>query len=313
MPPKQARVCVVGSSNMDLTFRTARLPRAGETLAGRAFHLGFGGKGANQAVMAARLGAQVAMVSKIGADFFGERILANFREQGVDVTHISPDDRQFTGVAGIVVDDQANNCILVIPGANLALTPADVRAAANAIETATVLLCQLEIPVETTVEAFRRARACGVRTVLNPAPAADLPAELLRLTDLCIPNETETEQLTGLRATSVSQAGAAARSLLARGAGSVIVTLGQRGALLVDRESVEHFPAPAVQAVDPSGAGDAFIGSMAVFLAEGLALRGALTRANAVAALSVTRDGTQAAFPNREEATAAWRDRINSV
>jgi ribokinase len=307
MATPQPRVCVVGSCNIDLTFRTARLPRPGETLAGRAFLLGFGGKGANQAVMAARLGAAVAMVGKVGRDVFGERALANFRDQGIDTTHVATDEQEATGTAAILVDDAANNCILVVPGANQGLGPADVRAAAAVIEAADVLLCQLEVPVETTLEAFRIARAGGVRTVFNPAPAAELPDELFRLTDLCVPNETEAEQLTGVSVSSVGAATEAGHALRRRGADRVVVTLGERGAVLVDAEGVGHIPAPAVRAVDPSGAGDALIGSLAVFLAEGLPLRAALLRANGVAALSVTRDGTQAAFPTREEAAAFWQ------
>src|SRR5207237_10796204 len=191
------RICVVGSANVDLTFRTPRLPAPGETLAGRSFHLGFGGKGANQAVMAARLGAHVALVGRVGHDLFGEQTARHLRGQGVDTAHLRADARHPTGVASIAVDDRAQNCILVVPGANAGLTPADVRQAADAIRAAAVVLCQLEVPVDAVLEAFRVARGAGVRTVLNPAPALPLPDELLRLTDLCVPNETEAEQLTG--------------------------------------------------------------------------------------------------------------------
>jgi ribokinase len=306
------RVCVVGSSNIDLTFRTARLPRPGETLAGHAFYLGFGGKGSNQAVMAARLGAQVAMVSCVGGDVFGEQILGNYRGQGIDTAHVRTDAGRPTGVASIVVDDAAQNCILIVPGANLSLSPEDVRAAAAAIRSAAVLLCQLEVPVETTGEAFRIARAAGVRTVLNPAPAAALPDELFRLTDLCVPNETEAELLTGRGVTTVAEAEAAARALLGRGPAAVLVTLGERGVLVADGDGGEHVAAEPVRAVDPSGAGDAFIGSLAVFLAEGVPLREAVRRANAAAALSVTRLGTQASFPTRTDVEAFLSRPANS-
>jgi ribokinase len=297
------RICVVGSSNTDLTFRTPRLPRPGETLAGHGFQLGFGGKGANQAVMAARLGARVAVVSKVGRDAFGAQTLENYRREGIDTTHLLIDEARPSGVAAIVVDDDARNCILVVPGANLGLSPDDVRRATPVIRDADVLLCQLEVPLETTLEAFRVARAAGVRTVLNPAPAAPLADELLRLTDLCVPNETELESLTGMAAATVEEAAAAARELARRGRQAVIVTLGSRGALLVDGERVEHIPAVPVAAVDPSGAGDAFIGSVAVFLAGGKELGDAARRANAAAALSVTRPGTQSSFPSRAEAS----------
>lgn len=294
-------ICVVGSTNIDLTFRAARLPKPGETLAGHDFHLGHGGKGSNQAVMAARLGARVAMVGKVGRDAFGEGALRNYREQGIDTTHVLTDPDRPTGVASIVVDDAANNCILVVPGANLGLTPPDVRAAADAIRAARVLLCQLEVPLETVAEALTIARAANVTTILNPAPAVPLPDEVLRLADLCVPNESEIELLTGQTAATVRDAAAAAWELLKRGPRTVIVTLGERGALIADAGSAEHVPAPQVNAVDSSGAGDAFIGALGIFLAEGAALPEAVRRANAVAALSVTRPGTQASFPSRSD------------
>jgi ribokinase len=301
---KQAHLAVVGSSNIDLAFRTARLPKLGETLAGHAVHLGFGGKGANQAVTAARLGARVTMVTKVGADTFGEQIVGNYRAHGIDTTHVLVDAEQASGVASIIVDDAARNCILVVPGANLGLSPKDVQNAADAIREADAVLCQLEVPVEATLEAFRIARRAGVRTFLNPAPAMPLPEELLRLTDMCVPNETEVEQLTGQSAGTVAQAEAAARSLLTRGPGCIIVTLGEHGALCVDGTIVEHFPAVAVRAVDTSGAGDAFLGGLAVFLAEGLPLAEAVRGASKVAALAVTRVGTQSALPTRAEIEA---------
>jgi ribokinase len=299
---QQAQVCVVGSTNIDLTFRTARLPKPGETLAGHGFQLGHGGKGANQAVMAARLGARVTMVGKVGRDVFGEGALSNYREHGIDTTHVLIDAERSTGVASIVVDDAARNCIIVVPGANLGLTPDDVRAAAPAIAGAGVLLCQLEVPLETVAEALRIAKAANVTTMLNPAPAVALPDELLHLADVCVPNENEIELLTGGHtAATVQEAAAAAWELLRRGPHTVIVTLGERGALIADAGSAEHLAAPRVEAVDSSGAGDAFIGALGVFLAEGAPLREAVRRANAVAALSVTRLGTQASFPTRAQ------------
>ncbi len=297
-------ICVVGSSNIDLTFRAARLPKPGETLPGHGFQLGFGGKGANQAVMAARLGAQVRMVSRVGRDVFGEQTLAHFRAEGIDTAHVRADAERPTGVASIVVDDEARNCILVVAGANGALAPDDVRAAAEAVRTADVLLCQLEVPVETTAEALRLARAAGVRTVLNPAPALPLPDEVLALADLCVPNETEVEALTGLPAATLPEAEEAARALLRRGPGTVIVTLGPRGALVVDGQTAQHVPGLQVEAVDTTGAGDAFIGALAVALAEGRPLAEAVRRANVLAALSVKRPGTQTSFPRRDEAEA---------
>jgi ribokinase len=301
MAHSHPRICVVGSANVDLTFRTPRLPRPGETLAGRHFHLGFGGKGANQAVMAARLGGQVAMIARVGRDVFGEQMTANLQREGIDTTHVLVDETRPSGSAAIVVDDNAQNCITVIAGANDALTPADVRAAADPIRTADVLVCQLEVPLNTCVEAFRIARAAGVRTILNPAPAQRLPPELLQLTDLCVPNETEVETITGQSVYHPHEARTAATAL---GVPLLIVTLGSRGAFVVDGVAVEHIPAPEVAAVDPTGAGDAFIGSLAVYWAEGLSVIEAARRASAVAALSVTRHGAQAAFPSRAEVQA---------
>jgi len=302
------RICVIGASNIDLVSMVPRLPRLGETIVGRSFHIGFGGKGANQAVMAARLGARVAMVTKVGRDVFGERMRRNYGEQGIDLAYVQ-DDARFSGVAPIFVDDAAQNFIVIIPGANLGLSPSDARSAAPAIQGADALVGQLEVPAETTLEAFRLAKAKHVQTILNPAPAAAHPDELLRLTDLCVPNETEAETLTGQPVATIGEAGAAARALLARGPSAVLITLGDRGSLLADGRTVEHLPPVRVEAVDPTGAGDAFIGSLAVFLAEGLALREAARRANAVAALSVTRVGSQASFPSRAAADAFLAER----
>lgn len=300
----QPKICVVGSSMIDLISKVPRLPKLGETLVGRSFHLGYGGKGANQAVMAAKLGAHVTMVTKLGRDVFGEGTLKNYREQGIDTTHVMFDESRFSGVAPIFVDDNARNFIVIVPGANSGLSPADAQAAKQVILDADLLIGQLEIPTETTLEAFRIAKQGTVRTILNPAPAAPIPDELLELADICAPNETETELLTGQPAGTRAEAEAAARKLLTRGTRTVILILGERGALLVSEDTVEEIPPVQVDAVDPTGAGDAFIGSLAVFLGEGLPLRDAIHRANAVAALSVTRIGTQVSFPSRAEADA---------
>lgn len=295
------KICVVGSSMIDLISKVPRLPKMGETLVGRSFHLGYGGKGANQAVMAAKLGAQVTMVNKVGRDVFGEGTLKNYQEQGIDTSHVMFDER-FSGVAPIFVDDNAQNFIVIVPGANSGLSPADVQSARQVILDSDILICQLEIPMETTLEAFRVAKSGNVRTILNPAPAAPIPDELLQLADIFAPNETETELLTDLPVDTLVEAEVAARKLLSRGTKTVILTLGERGALLVDEDTVENIPAVKVDAVDPTGAGDAFVGSLAVYLGEGLPLRDAIRRANAVAALSVTRIGTQVSFPKRAEA-----------
>jgi ribokinase len=295
------RIVVVGSTNIDLTFPVPRLPRSGETLAGRGLHTGFGGKGANQAVMAARLGAAVHMISAVGGDDFGRQALASYRDQNVDTTFVRVHQAHPTGTAAILVDEQAHNCIVVVAGANAALTPQDVLAARATIESADVVLTQLETPLDAARQAFLLARAAGVRTILNPAPAAPLPDDVLALTDLCIPNETELETLIGGPVWSLEEAEAAGHALRQRGPTEVIVTLGARGALIIASAGAEHCPPVAVQAVDPTAAGDAFIGSLAVFLAQGMALTHAVRRAAAVAAMTVTRPGAQSSFPSRAE------------
>ena len=298
------RITVVGSSNFDLFSRPPRFPKPGETLMGGEFRTDFGGKGANQAVTAARLGAQVTMVTRIGRDVFGQRMLENYTEQGINTRYVFVDEMRASGVADIWVDDGGQNVIIISPGANMALTPEDAQRAADAIQSAAVVVCQLEIPIATVTEAFRIARAAGVRTILNTAPAAPIPDELIALSDILSPNETETELLTGQPVDSLDDVAEAARSLLTRGAQTVVVTLGKRGALLVQRDAVHHVPPTPVQAVDTTGAGDAFIGALAVFLGEGHSLIQAVEWANIVAGMSVTRRGTQASLPYRAEIAA---------
>lgn len=247
-------------------------------------------------------------MTKVGRDVFGDGTLTNYRQQHIDTTHVLFDPARFSGVAPIFVDDDGRNVIVIVPGANMGLLPDDVTRARGAITAAAVLICQLEVPLETTLQAFRIGKAEGVLTMLNPAPAARLPDELLALVDYCVPNETEAELLTGIPVTSVDAARAAAEVLLARGPRTVIVTLGERGALVADRVGALHYPAVSVAAVDSTGAGAAFVGSLAVFLAEGVPLDQSVARANAVAALSVTKIGTQVSFPARGDADAFLRE-----
>jgi ribokinase len=295
-------VCVVGSTMIDLVSRVARMPVPGETLAGTSFTLGYGGKGGNQAVMAARLGADVTLLTRVGGDTFGAGALANYRAAGIGVRYVLQDDRHVTGVATILVDDAAQNCIVIVPGANAALGPSDAGSAAAAIAGADVVVCQLEVPAATAIEAFRIARGAGALTIFNPAPAAAVPAEIWRLTGIAVPNETEAELLTGIPVTGDVQAEAAARVLLARGAGAVILTLGRRGSLIVTSGGAERIDPVAVDAVDTTGAGDAFVGTLAACLSAGLSLADSARRANLVAALSVTKAGTQTSFPQAEAA-----------
>lgn len=301
---KTPKICMVGSCNVDLIARVPRLPGPGETLIGNAFQIGFGGKGANQAVMAAKLGAQVTVVGRVGDDVFGRDTHRNFESFGIDTTYLSIDPTLFSGVAPITVDDATGqNSIIIVPGANYGFGPAEVRDAAAAIQGAEIVICQLEILPEATLEAFRVAKALpnGPRTLLNPAPAAPLDDALLALTDLLIPNEVEAAMLTGLPVETLEQAEAAARALQARGVGVVIVTLGKNGALIVEGSGpAQHVRARAVQAVDSSGAGDAFVGSLAYGLGCGLSLVDAAEIACAVATESVLKPGTQVSYPSRE-------------
>jgi ribokinase len=298
---KVPRICVVGSANVDLTFCTPRLPRAGETLAARALHVGMGGKGANQAVAAARLGADVAIVACVGLDTFGTEAINRYQAEGIDTAFIRQDAHQPTGTAAIVLNDEAENSIIVVAGANAGLTPQHVRNASSAIQRADAVLCQLETPLDATLEAFRLARAAGKLTVLTPAPVAELPEEVLRHCELCVLNETEMEFLARRPVVTPDDAYSAAESLRARGVRAVAVTMGANGACLRDDAGAGHVPAVSVEAVDTTGAGDAFTAALAVSVIEGLTFRQAVRRASMVAAITVTRIGTQTAFPRLAE------------
>lgn len=296
------KICVVGASNIDLISYVPRLPRMGETLHGTRFHMGFGGKGANQAVMAAKLGGEVSIVTKLGRDIFGENTLKNFQAWGIDTRFVYFTDQAFSGVAPIAVDPEGRNAIIIVTGANDLLTPEEIEAARPVITSAQVVVCQLEIPVEITLAALRIARQAGVTTIFNPAPARpELPEELYQLSDVFCPNESETELLTGLPVTTLEEAERAARVLLERGAGAVILTLGERGSLLVNEQGTTYVSATAVRAVDTTGAGDAFIGSLAYFMAAGKSLAEAMRRANYIAAISVQASGTQTSFPTADQ------------
>lgn len=297
------RICVVGSANVDLTFRTSRLPKAGETLAGHGLHTGMGGKGANQAVVAARLGAEVALVACVANDSFGHEAIRQYESEGIDTSFVRQNNEQPTGTAAIIVDDTAENCIVIAARANAHLTPGDVRRSSTAIQHADAVLCQLETPLESTLEAFRLARAAGKLTILTPAPVAKLPDELLSLCDLCVPNATEMESLVGRAVDCHEAAHSAAKSLMSRGVKTLALTMGSNGAFIADATQTTHIPIVEVDAVDTTGAGDAFAAGMAVSLAEGLSFYDAAYRARVVAAITVTRIGTQSAFPSRAEVT----------
>lgn len=302
-------ICVVGAANIDLISYVPRLPREGETLHGTRFQMGYGGKGANQAVMAAKLGARVAVVTKLGHDVFGEGTLDNFGRFGIDTTHVHTTDAAFSGVAPIAVDAEGRNSIIIVTGANDLLTVEEIRAARSTIAASAVTVCQLEIPVELSLAALGEARAAGVRTIFNPAPArAELPTDAYRLADVFCPNESETELLTGQPVGTLAEAQAAAETLLDRGAGSIVLTLGARGCLVVTPAGCTHLPADPVEALDSTGAGDAFVGSLAYFLAAGRDLHDAAARANRIAAISVTGRGTQTSFPMASDLPAGILD-----
>lgn len=292
-------ITVVGSLNMDLVARSPRIPQPGETIIGGALLTMPGGKGANQAVAAARLGAATAMVGKVGQDAFAAPLLQNLAEVSVDHTFVQQDAATATGAALIVVDDAGENSIVVTPGANHQLTPADIEAAETVITTAKVLLLQLEVPLDAVVKAAQMARSNGVTVILNPAPAQVLPPELLNTVDILIPNETETELLTGLPVSSQTEAELAAAKLREQGVPTVIITLGARGALLIDGNQSILIPPFNVTPVDTTAAGDAFVGGFAVALTEGQPLPQAVRWGNAAGALAATKLGAQPSLPHR--------------
>ena len=295
------RIVVVGSSNTDMIIKLDRLPSPGETVLGGEFSTAAGGKGANQAVAAARAGGQVTLIARLGDDMFGRLALEGFEAAGIDVQHVRTDPTATSGVALIFVDRNGENCIAVASGANARLTPADVAEAGDAIRTADVLVTQLETPIETVRAAVELASAHGVPVVLNPAPARALGAEMLRHVSVLTPNETETALLTGIEVSSEADADAAARTLAALGVGRVIVTLGARGAFVFGPECVELVAGFPVEAVDTTAAGDVFNGALAVALADKTPIVEAVRFANAAAALSVTRLGAQPSAPLRPE------------
>ncbi len=307
---RTAQITVVGSLNMDLVARTHHIPQPGETILGGELHTLPGGKGANQAVAAARLGGSVAMVGRVGEDAFTGPLLDNLAAAGVDYTFVSRDSGAATGVALIVVDDAGQNSIVVTSGANMRLVPADVNAAETAIAGAKVLLLQLESPLEAVTRAAEVARSHGVTVILNPAPAQPLPASLLALVDVLIPNETETALLTGQIINNQAEAEAAAVKLRQSGVGTVILTLGERGALLTSATETKLFPAFKITPVDTTAAGDAFVGGLAVALAEGKPLAEAVRWGNAAGALAATQLGAQPSLPTRQALELFLAERV---
>jgi ribokinase len=302
MARQRPRIGVVGSANVDLVTYVERMPAWGETIAAPRFEMSFGGKGANQAAAAAKLGAEVVMVSKVGDDMLGEGVLRNFTGLGVDTKHVGRGAGQSTGTATILVNQAADNLILIVKGANGDLTPADVEAAADDLKACDLILLQLEVPLETVYATLEFGKRRGVKTMLNPAPALSaLDRNKVRLASFLAPNETELAILTGVPVESDDEIAAAAKRLLAEGIEIVIVTLGARGSLLATHEGLVRIPPVKVEAVDTTGAGDAFIGSFARYFAAGLDLKASLREATLYAADSVTRRGAQKSYATEAE------------
>jgi ribokinase len=306
---KRPRIAVVGSANIDLTTFTNQFPKPGETIFGQKFDLGFGGKGANQAVAARLCGAEVFMVARVGSDLFGPATIENFRKQGIDPTHVKQVEGLSSGVAPIFVEPSGQNRILVVKGANDALKPVDVDAAAEVLKTCDCIVLQFEIPIETVYYTVAFAHKHRIRCIVNPAPAQAIDMAALKDLDYFVPNESEAEAITGLPVKNVEDAKKCAEKLLAGGVRRVIITLGANGSLIASSDGAEHVPPFAVKSVDSTGAGDAFIGSFAVFLGEGIPEKEALRRANLYAGLSTTGVGTQKSFFSRTNFDAEWAAR----
>ncbi|WP_338487510.1 ribokinase [Pseudomonas trivialis] len=292
-----AKVVVVGSLNMDLVTRASRLPRAGETLIGQSFSTVPGGKGANQAVASARLGAEVAMIGCVGTDAYGDQLRDALLVEGIDCQAVSTVDGS-SGVALIVVDDGSQNAIVIVAGSNGELTPAAMLAVDAVLQAGEVIVCQLEVPMDTVGYTLKRGRELGKTVILNPAPASGpLPTEWYASIDYLIPNESEASALSGVTVDSLDSARLAATQLIKAGAGKVIITLGAEGALFADGERFEHLAAPKVKAVDTTAAGDTFVGGFAAALVNGTSEADAIRFGQVAAALSVTRDGAQPSIP----------------
>lgn len=292
-------IIVVGSLNADLVVRAPRFPQPGETISGEDLKIIPGGKGANQSVAAARQGASVAMVGRVGNDSFGPELINNLKHNGVDTAHVQIDSEAATGTATIIVDAHGQNSIVLSPGGNGRVSPADLNTVS--FSDYKLLLLQLEIPLEPVLAAAKRAKEKGLRVLLNPAPARTLPDELIALPDFIVPNEGELSLLTNQPVQDLASAENAARALLAQGAQTVIVTLGANGALIVNREVTKHIPAFQVDVVDTTAAGDAFIGGFASALLQNKPLGDAVRSGCACGALAATKFGAQPSMPTKEE------------
>jgi len=295
------KIVVVGSSNTDMIIKVPHVPVPGETIIGGKFSIAAGGKGANQAVAAARAGGDVTFIARIGDDMFGQQAKDGFVKDNINVDHVLSDKDAPSGVALIFVGEDGQNSIAVASGANANLSPSDVQAASDAISTSDILIMQLETPLETVQKAASIASESGVKVILNPAPAQALSDNILRNISILTPNESESELLTGINVETEKDAAAAADALMAKGIETVIITMGPKGAFVATADSKELVSGFSVKAVDATAAGDVFNGTLAVAIAEGKPLKKAVSFANAAAALSVTKLGAQPSAPTREE------------
>jgi ribokinase len=294
-------IVVVGSTNTDMVIKASHLPQPGETILGGTFFMSAGGKGANQAVAIARLGGDVTFIARIGYDIFGKQSMELFEKEGIDTSFVVRDKVEPSGIALITVDEKGENCIVVAPGANAALNPDDFNDAKSKIENASLLLMQLEVPIDTIEYAATLAAERGVRVILNPAPAANLSNELLRKISIITPNQKEAELLTGIKVSDQTSAKQAAISLRDKGVQTVIITMGAMGAFVMHDNNVAMIEGYNVKVVDTTAAGDVFNGAFAVALCEGKSVQDAVAFGCKAAAISVSRLGAQASAPHRHE------------
>jgi ribokinase len=304
------RVTVVGSYATGLTMKVQRLPSTGETVLGAGYRVDYGGKGSNQAVGCARLGAKVSFVATIGKDSLGERALALYGDEGIDVSYVKQTVEAPTGVGFILVEaGNGRNCIVLDPGANELLGASDISERGAAFTSTAVVLSQLEIPVGAAEAALARGRACGAVTILNPAPVRPLSVSTLEAADVLTPNEVEAKVLAGLNPDAAIAPEDVARKLVRSGVKQVVITLGENGAMIVTEFSCRHVPAMAMKAVDTTGAGDAFNAGLATALAYGAKLEDAVQFATVTGGLAVTREGVIPALPRRSEVVECYRKR----
>lgn len=302
-------VVVVGSLHMDLTVKVKSIPHIGETVLGKGFKTSPGGKGANQAIAASRIGCGVTMVGRVGADTFGEKLLENMRKNGVDINYVKKDGRASTGLALIVVDERGNNTIAVASGANMRCCRKDVDEAEKIIRSSDVLLTQLEIPLPVAGYAVKKASRAGVKTILNPAPAQELPKELLHDIYALTPNKREAELLSGVEIRDLQSGEKAAKKIFDMGVNNVALTLGEKGVIVLTQDGTVHVKGIRVSPVDTTGAGDTFCGALAVAISSGKKLVDAVAYANYAGALATTKMGAQEALPTKREIEKLARKR----